>query len=74
MRNNLPVKKGLSLKLLNSTPQMTRRRMQMEPRSKTDVHLKDYSPQMKAICDKLAKANGKVHFCSVLFKVTNQTS
>ncbi|QCE11650.1 hypothetical protein DEO72_LG10g2885 [Vigna unguiculata] len=25
----------------------------------TDV-LKDYSPQMKAICDKLAKANGKI--------------
>ncbi|TKY53824.1 B-block binding subunit of TFIIIC [Spatholobus suberectus] len=26
----------------------------------TDVHLKDYTPQMKAICEKLAKANGKV--------------
>ncbi|KAK7355373.1 hypothetical protein VNO80_14628 [Phaseolus coccineus] len=26
----------------------------------TDVHLKDYAPQMKAICDKLANANGKV--------------
>jgi len=40
----------------------------------TDVHLKDYSPQLKAICDKLAKANGKVHFHSVLFKVTFQTN
>lgn len=29
-------------------------------RGETDVHVKDYAPQIKAICDKLAKANGKV--------------
>ncbi|RDX90912.1 hypothetical protein CR513_27175, partial [Mucuna pruriens] len=34
----------------------------------TDVHLKDYTPQMKAICDKLAKANGKVLLVSGIKK------
>ncbi|XP_014520601.1 uncharacterized protein LOC106777531 isoform X1 [Vigna radiata var. radiata] len=34
----------------------------------TDVHLKDYSPQMKAICDKLEKANGKVLLVSDIKK------
>lgn len=33
-----------------------------ETASQTDVLLKDYTPQMKAICDKLANANGKVIF------------
>ncbi|XP_068479341.1 uncharacterized protein [Phaseolus vulgaris] len=35
----------------------------------TDVHLKDdYSPQMKAVCDKLAKAKGKVLLVSDIRK------
>ncbi|XP_057737936.1 uncharacterized protein LOC130955151 [Arachis stenosperma] len=34
----------------------------------TDVLLKDYAPQMKAICDKLAKANGKVLLASEIKK------
>ncbi|CAJ1966952.1 unnamed protein product [Sphenostylis stenocarpa] len=34
----------------------------------TDVHLKDYTPQMKAICEKLAKANGKVLLLSDIKK------
>ncbi|KAK8468135.1 hypothetical protein PHAVU_007G234600 [Phaseolus vulgaris] len=34
----------------------------------TDVQLKDYSPQMKAICDKLANANGKVLLVSDIKK------
>lgn len=39
----------------------------------TDVLLKDYTPQIKAICDKLAKANGKVHF-SIQFSLNLLTS
>lgn len=31
-----------------------------------DVLVKDYLPKMKAICDKLEAANGKVHFLNVL--------
>ncbi|KAK7313964.1 hypothetical protein VNO77_39171 [Canavalia gladiata] len=34
----------------------------------TDVHLKDYTPQMKAVCDKLARANGKVLLVSDIRK------
>ncbi|KAH1259669.1 hypothetical protein GmHk_02G002996 [Glycine max] len=34
----------------------------------TDVHLKDYKPQMKAICEKLAEANGKVLLVSDIKK------
>ncbi|KAJ1411475.1 Winged helix-like DNA-binding domain superfamily [Sesbania bispinosa] len=34
----------------------------------TDVLLKDYAPQIKAICDKLAKANGKVLLVSDIKK------
>ncbi|KAL2317767.1 hypothetical protein Fmac_031643 [Flemingia macrophylla] len=34
----------------------------------TDVHLNDYAPQMKAVCDKLAKADGKVLLVSGIRK------
>ncbi|KHN11338.1 hypothetical protein glysoja_036035 [Glycine soja] len=34
----------------------------------TDVHLKDYKPQMKAICEKLAEANDKVLLVSDIKK------
>nr|KYP44573.1 hypothetical protein KK1_033920 [Cajanus cajan] len=35
---------------------------------KTDVHLNDYAPQMKAVCEKLAKADGKVLLVSGIRK------
>lgn len=31
--------------------------------AKEDVHIKDFLPAMKAICDKLEEANGKVSLC-----------
>lgn len=40
-------------------------------RGEMDVLVRDYTPEMKAICDKLAKANGKVAFKFVAISIIN---